>query len=100
MGGQRDDRKQEVEAEDRLGACVGGGSLTFTFLTNPPGNKDLLHCSAGLCFGPQAPQNLVFTISLLLLQRRKWAWRVRETPRGQRGHKGVGVFCFFKFKGN
>lgn len=89
-GGQRDGRKQEVEAQDHA-CCVGGGNLTLTFLTNPPVNKDLLPCSAGLCCDPPRPtQNLLFTISSLLLQRRKWAWRVRETPRGQRGRKAAG----------
>lgn len=45
-----------------------------------------------LCFAPPGPKNLLFTISLPLLQRRKWVGRVRETPRGQRGHKGAVLF--------
>lgn len=80
-GGQRDGRKQEVEAEDHVGACVGvgGGNLTFTFLTNPPVNKDLLPCSAGLCCDPPRPPQKTCCLQF-----------PHSCCKGENGHGGFG----------
>lgn len=83
-----------------MGACVGGGNLTFTFLTNPPVTKTYFTARLDSALAPPpGPKNLLFTISLLLLQRRKWAGRVGETPRGQRGHKGAVFFYYLRKPG-
>lgn len=70
-----------MEAEDHVGACVGvgGGNFTFTSLTNPPVNKDLLPCSAGLCCDPPRPPQKTCCLQF-----------PHSCCKGENGHGGFG----------
>lgn len=69
--------KQEVEAEDHLGACGGGGNLTFTFLTNPPVTKTHFTAQQDSALAPRPPKTccLQFPYSCC---------------KGEEGHSGLG----------
>lgn len=93
MQGQSDGRKQEVEAEAVWGGggAAGGGNLTFTPQTNPPVTKTYFSALLDSLLWPPGPPKtccLQFPYSCWK-EKNGLGGVVRETPRGQRGHKSA-----------
>lgn len=73
MWGQRDDSKQEVQAEDPLGACVGSGNPTLTFLTNPPVTKTYFSARLDSALAPRPQKPAVYNF-LSPAAKEKMGW--------------------------
>lgn len=63
-----------MEAEDHLGACVGGGNLTFTFLTNPPVTKTYFTARLDSALAPPRPQKPAVNNFLTPAAKEKMGW--------------------------
>lgn len=97
MHGQSDGRKQEVEAEavGGGGGGAGGGNLTFTPQTNPPVTKTYFSALLDSLLwppGPKKPAVYNFPTPAAKEKNGLGGGVVRETLRGQRGHKSAVLF--------
>lgn len=70
-----------MEAEDYLGACVGGGNLPFTFLTNPPVTKTDLTARLDSALAPRPQKPAVYNF-LTPAAKEKMGWEDWGDPDG------------------
>lgn len=84
-----------MEAEDPLDACVGGGNLTFTSLTNPPVTKTYFTARLDSAFGPPRPPKPAVYNFLTPAAKGKIDWEGWGDPEGRNRKQQDAGFFFF-----